>query len=159
MYPIRRWSTQNARPLESLYHFFAKGFHGLDSLWAVVGLNRLEGPFAAVEASLKGLLFDCRMCGRCTLLATGMTCPMNCPKGLRNGPCGGVLEDEHCEVEPRMRCVWVDAWAGATRMRHGEKIRDVLMPIDHGISGTSAWLRLTSENLAQRAAEREGGRQ
>nr|WP_245947992.1 methylenetetrahydrofolate reductase C-terminal domain-containing protein [Halomonas montanilacus] len=29
------------------------------------------------------------MCGQCILSSTGMSCPMNCPKSLRNGPCGG----------------------------------------------------------------------
>ena len=39
------------------------------------------------------------MCGQCVLHSTGMTCPMTCPKTLRNGPCGGVREDGDCEVE------------------------------------------------------------
>jgi methylenetetrahydrofolate reductase (NADPH) len=50
------------------------------------------------------------MCGQCVLHSTGMTCPMNCPKTLRNGPCGGVREDGHCEVKPEMRCVWLKAY-------------------------------------------------
>ena len=31
---------------------------------------------------------------------------MNCPKGLRNGPCGGTL-DGMCEVLPDKECVWL----------------------------------------------------
>ena len=57
-----------------------------------IGYQRLERPVAVVERAVKGLLFDCRMCGRCVLSSTGMSCPMNCPKQLRNGPCGGVRE-------------------------------------------------------------------
>ena len=53
------------------------------------------------SAAVKGLLFDCRMCGQCVLSSTGMSCPMNCPKSLRNGPCGGVRADGNCEVKPR----------------------------------------------------------
>ena len=49
----------------------------------------------------RALLFDCRMCGQCVLSSTGMSCPMNCPKTLRNGPCGGVRADGNCEVKPR----------------------------------------------------------
>ena len=46
-----------------------------------------------VEHAVKGPIWDCRMCGQCVLHSTGMTCPMTCPKTLRNGPCGGVRED------------------------------------------------------------------
>ena len=66
-------------------------------------------PLALVEAAVKKPVFGCQMCGQCVLHSTGMTCPMNCPKTLRNGPCGGVRPDGHCEVKPEMRCVWVKA--------------------------------------------------
>ncbi|MDQ1257721.1 MAG: Methylenetetrahydrofolate reductase, partial [Candidatus Hydrogenedentes bacterium] len=54
----------------------------------------------------KGMLFDCRTCGQCVLTHTRLVCPMTCPKQLRNGPCGGSL-NEHCEVYPDRLCVWV----------------------------------------------------
>ena len=57
---------------------------------SAIGFARLEAPAAAVERNVKGLLFDCQMCGKCVLSSTGMSCPMNCPKQMRNGPCGGV---------------------------------------------------------------------
>lgn len=57
------------------------------------------------EKWLKETLFDCQTCGQCILSHTKMICPMNCPKGLRNGPCGGTL-DGKCEVIPEMDCVW-----------------------------------------------------
>lgn len=66
-----------------------------------------EKPIARVEALLKGMVFDCHACGQCVLRQTGLICPMTCPKGLRNGPCGGTL-DGRCEVYPAKRCVWVD---------------------------------------------------
>ena len=52
------------------------------------------------EEPVKRSLFDCQMCGQCVLHYTGMTCPMTCPKQIRNGPCGGVRADGHCEVYP-----------------------------------------------------------
>ena len=79
---------------------------------ARIGFARLERPAAALEAGVKGLLFDCRMCGDCVLSKTGMSCPMNCPKALRNGPCGGVRSDGNCEVYPDMRCVWAAGLRG-----------------------------------------------
>lgn len=79
---------------------------------SVSGVNRLnafamfEKSIARVEALLKGMVFDCHACGQCVLRQTGLICPMTCPKGLRNGPCGGTLHGE-CEVYPDKPCVWV----------------------------------------------------
>jgi hypothetical protein len=58
-----------------------------------------------VERTVKGTLFGCRMCGNCLLQETAFICPMECPKGLRNGPCGGSTP-EHCYVDPTRPCVW-----------------------------------------------------
>lgn len=66
----------------------------------------LERMIARTEAFFKGMMFDCRSCGQCVLDKTGLICPMSCPKGLRNGPCGGTLHGE-CEVYPDKQCVWV----------------------------------------------------
>ena len=57
------------------------------------------------EKWIKEKLFGCQTCGQCILSHTAMICPMNCPKGLRNGPCGGTL-DGKCEVIPENDCVW-----------------------------------------------------
>ena len=65
------------------------------------------GLVAAIEHVVKKPIWDCRMCGQCVLHDTGMTCPMTCPKTLRNGPCGGVRKGGFCEVYPEMMCPWV----------------------------------------------------
>lgn len=100
-----------------------------------------------LEDSVKGAVWDCRMCGQCVLHATGWTCPMTCPKTLRNGPCGGVREDGHCEVKPEMRCVWVQAWEGSRRMAEGDRITELQPPVDHRRQGSSSWLRIVRERL------------
>jgi hypothetical protein len=83
------------------------------------------------------------MCGQCVLSSTGMSCSMDCPKNLRNGPCGGVRPNGHCEVKPEMKCVWVQGWQGAARMDDGlEKIRNVQHAVDYSIKGRSSWLRV-----------------
>ena len=100
-----------------------------------------ERFFVGAEKVGKGVLFDCRMCGQCVLHETGMTCPMTCPKNLRNGPCGGVRSDGHCEVIPEMLCVWVQAWERSRKMPiYGSEILKVLPPLDRQLEGTSAWL-------------------
>ncbi len=101
---------------------------------------------AAVERTVKGFLFDCRMCGQCILSSTGMSCPMNCPKNLRNGPCGGVRANGNCEVKPDMKCVWYEAVAGSARISGGpEAIRDVQAAVDRRLQGHSSWLRVVRE--------------
>lgn len=124
----------------------------LDPVFQRIGYERLERPFAATERVIKGLLFDCQMCGQCVLSSTGMSCPMNCPKSLRNGPCSGVREGCFCEVNPDMKCVWVDALNGAARMKLGQiKISVVQPPVDGTLRGSSAWLRVAREKaLAKR---------
>lgn len=88
-YTIRLWSVRNARVLEWVYATFAEALLRLHWLWNLIGYGRVERPIVFVEKRVKGFLFDCRMCGQCVLSQTGMSCPMNCPKTLRNGPCGG----------------------------------------------------------------------
>ena len=51
-----------------------------------------------VERIVKGPMFGCRMCGNCLLQETSFICPMECPKGNRNGPCGGSTA-EKCYVD------------------------------------------------------------
>ena len=129
--------------MNTFYRGFEAVLVALHPLWELIGYGRLERPVAAVERGVKGLLFDCRMCGQCILSSTGMSCPMNCPKQLRNGPCGGVRANGHCEVVPAMRCVWVDAWEGSRRMRAGKTaFRIVQTPVDRRLAGKSSWLRV-----------------
>ncbi|MCF4098456.1 methylenetetrahydrofolate reductase C-terminal domain-containing protein [Maritalea mediterranea] len=145
MYAIRRWSSRHARGLERLYKATRPGIlSGLRLVTRLFG-KRLDRPITATERLLKGALFDCQMCGDCVLSKTGMTCPMNCPKGIRNGPCGGVRANGMCEVKPDMRCVWVDAWNGAAKMEDGDAIKDIEFAVDHSRVGQSSWLRLARD--------------
>jgi hypothetical protein len=149
MYQLRLWSTRHARGLETLYQAFERALVALDPVFGRIGYGRLEQPVAAVERVVKGLFFDCKMCGECALSHTGMACSMNCPKTLRNGPCGGVRPGGFCEVKPAMRCVWVEAWEGSQRMRGGaEAIREVRPAVDRRLEGTSSWLRVAREKAA-----------
>ena len=78
-----------------------------------------------------------------------MSCSMNCPKTLRNGPCGGVRADGNCEVKPEMRCVWVEAYAGSQRMVAGkEAIKVVQFAVDGRLKGKSSWLKVARDKNA-----------
>jgi Methylene-tetrahydrofolate reductase C terminal len=146
MYRARLWSVGHARGLNRFYAGFERVLVWLAPLFRAIGYQRLERPFAAVERGVKGLLFDCKMCGQCVLSSTGMSCPMNCPKNLRNGPCGGVRADGCCEVNAEMRCVWLLAFTGAERIPGGlDRIRVIQAPVDRRLEGHSSWLRLVRE--------------
>ena len=149
MYSVRLWSVRHARGLELFYQGFERVFVALHPLWKAIGYERLEKPVALVEKAVKGVLFDCQMCGQCALSSTGMSCSMNCPKTLRNGPCGGVRADGNCEVKPEMRCVWVEAYAGSQRMVAGqEAIKVVQFAVDGRLKGKSSWLKVAREKNA-----------
>lgn len=152
MYAVRRWVVRHSRLFETIYRLFEPVVVRLDPLWRRLGYGRAEAPVRSVEKAVKGFLFDCKMCGQCALSSTGMSCPMNCPKNLRNGPCGGVRANGHCEVKPEMRCVWVEAWAGSQRMQNGERIHIVQKPVDFRLKDSSSWLRVARERSETRDA-------
>lgn len=139
---LRHWSTRHARGMELFYKAFNRVIPALRPAIRLVGRERAERWLTRVETTAKGTLFDCQMCGHCLLSSTGMVCPMNCGKRLRNGPCGGVSPEGNCEVHSEMRCVWHEAFDGASRMAGGEAISQIQAPADHSKSGSSTWLEL-----------------
>lgn len=145
MYSVRLWAVRHSRGMERLYRASNRVILPLLRGITLVFGTKLDKPITAMEAATKGFLFDCKMCGDCALSKTGMSCPMNCPKTIRNGPCGGVRHNGHCEVRPEMRCVWVAAWDGASRMQGGDAIRGVNFAVDHRAKGTSSWLKLARD--------------
>jgi methylenetetrahydrofolate reductase (NADPH) len=145
MYALRRWTVRHAGLMETIYRFLEAVFRLIRPVVRWIGFDRMATPISAVERTVKGFLFDCHMCGACVLTATGMACPMNCPKIMRNGPCGGVRPDGTCEVDPKMPCVWVEAWHGAQRMRSGVIPATPNPPVEHHDAGKSSWMRLLRE--------------
>ena len=105
----------------------------------------LDRVVAKAEHLVKKPIWGCQMCGQCVLHSTGMTCPMTCPKTLRNGPCGGVRANGNCEVNPEMRCVWLKAVERSERLPlWGDHIDHLRPPVDNALRGTSSWLNLIS---------------
>ncbi len=98
------------------------------------GLGLLEG----VERITKGPMFGCRMCGNCLLQETAFICPMECPKGLRNGPCGGSTQ-EFCYVDESRPCIWYRIYERAFRMGRQEILMEVLPPMDWNKTGGETW--------------------
>ena len=46
----------------------------MHGLFERLGYERIERPVAGIEKVVKGLLFDCRMCGQCVLVQPA--CPV-----------------------------------------------------------------------------------
>jgi len=90
------------------------------------------------EYAIKGPLFGCRMCGNCMLQETAFICPMECPKGLRNGPCGGSTP-EHCYVDKTRPCIWYKIYERSFNLGRQEKLLEVLPPLDWEKVGTETW--------------------
>jgi hypothetical protein len=144
---VRQWIQDHPRPLEWAYRVTERLFRYLKPLFARLGYGRVERLILPLEKVSKEMVFDCRMCGQCILRLTGMTCPMTCPKLLRNGPCGGVRPGGYCEVYPEKRCVWTDAYVRSRRMPiYGEGILDLQPPADWRLEGTSAWINLLARS-------------
>jgi hypothetical protein len=96
--------------------------------------------FTGAEKAIKRRLFGCGMCAQCVLPTTAYTCPMTCPKQLRNGPCGGVSPAGMCEVFPDLRCVWVTAYERAEQEGRVRDLRRLQRPIDQRKWGESSWV-------------------
>lgn len=93
---------------------------------------------ATVERWIKGPLFGCRMCGNCMLQETAFICPMECSKGIRNGPCGGSTE-EYCYVDKTRPCIWYHIYDRAFKMGREDMLLEVLPPLDWDKVGTETW--------------------
>lgn len=140
-----RWLQDRPSFLEWAYTLTQSVLRKIDPLLVRLGYDRVDRLISAGEELTKRAVFDCRMCGQCILHSTGMTCPMTCPKELRNGPCGGVRSNGHCEVIPEMRCVWVAAVERSLAMPHfGDEIVNIQPPVNRRLKGSSAWVNLLS---------------
>jgi methylenetetrahydrofolate reductase (NADPH) len=91
-----------------------------------------------LEYLIKGPLFGCRMCGNCMLQETAFICPMECPKGLRNGPCGGSTP-QSCYVDKSRPCIWHRIYARSFSLGREQNLLEVLPPLDWEKVGTETW--------------------
>jgi len=145
---IGRRLQNHPRLLERAYRLQHWAFSKCGKLFAWIGYERFDRWMRRPEEIGKRWVFDCRMCGQCILHSTGMTCPMTCPKDLRNGPCGGVRANGHCEVEPEMKCVWVEAFERSQQMPvYGRDLAHVQPPLNRQLEGSSSWATLLAGRI------------
>ena len=94
---------------------------------------------AKIELCFKGPVYGCRMCGNCLLQETAFICPMECPKGMRNGPCGGITPEKNCYVDKTRRCIWYAIYKRSLKTGRATKLLEVLPPLDWNKAGTETW--------------------
>jgi len=100
-----------------------------DRLGLVVlpGCNTL---FGAVMDTQGNFYEKCSLCGECVLDVTGGICPITlCPKGLLNGPCGG-MDKGKCEVDKERDCAWVLIYKELEKRKKLDELKKIQKPKD-----------------------------
>jgi hypothetical protein len=142
-WPGSEWMKDHPAAMEKVYDLTKRVAEAVYPAMKRVSPRATERLMIWAEQVGKGYVWNCQMCGQCILHSTGMTCPMNCPKNLRNGPCGGVRANGHCEVIPEMKCVWVQAWGRSEQMpEYGHEIMWLQPPVDRRLQNTSSWINM-----------------
>ena len=99
-----------------------------------VVLPALDSIFLATVERYGRFFEGCALCGECVLADTGGICPhTECPKGLLNGPCGGVA-DGMCEVDIDNECAWVRIYNRLKAQGRLDRLEKVAPPKDHSVA-------------------------
>jgi hypothetical protein len=137
---LRTWIQDHPAPLVWSWEASAFFLRLFRPVFARMGMETSSKIVKIPEEIIKGALFNCQDCAQCVLHYSGMTCPMNCPKNLRNGPCGGVRLNGHCEVKPEMECVWVAAVRRSAKTPYQHEIMRLNPPVDIRLKGQASWV-------------------
>jgi len=86
--------------------------------------------FGAVMDAAGNFYEKCSLCANCVLDSTGGICPVTlCPKGILNGPCGG-MDKGKCELDKERDCAWVLIYRGLEKSSRLDKFRKNRPPRD-----------------------------
>lgn len=86
--------------------------------------------FGAVMDAQGNFFEKCSMCAECVLDETAGICPVTlCPKGLLNGPCGGMNKGK-CEVDNERDCAWVLIYKELEKNKKLETLKEIRGPKD-----------------------------
>ena len=73
----------------------------------------------------------CSLCGECVLTETAGICPVTaCPKGLLNGPCGG-MDEGRCEIDSESECAWAQIFARISKSGNLTSLNSIAAPKHH----------------------------
>jgi hypothetical protein len=90
-----------------------------------------QGEITRITTSGSHFEQKCSLCADCMLGETGGICPVTrCPKGLRNGPCGGA-KNRKCEINKGLDCVWITIYKRLTDIGEMRNMYKYKEPRDH----------------------------
>ncbi len=114
-----------------------------DSIKVVSGVDTM---FLGNIENLSSLKEMCSLCGNCVLNETGGICPVTlCPKGLLNGPCGG-MKNYKCEIDEDMDCAWVKIYERSVMQNTLGDIKKTAKPKDYSVKKPSATVKFTGSH-------------
>jgi hypothetical protein len=99
------------------------------------------------ESVVKVPVFGCQHCGECLLSSTAFICCQQCPKRLRNGPCGGTGDGGTCEVFPERSCVWYKIYYRSKFLHRISLLYKLNKIHNWNLEGTSAWLNVFRKRI------------
>ena len=109
-----------------------------DNIKVVSGVDTM---FLGNIENLSSLKEMCSLCGNCVLNETGGICPVTlCPKGLLNGPCGG-MKNYKCEIDENMDCAWVKIYERSVIQNTLEDIKKTAKPKDYSVKKPAAAIK------------------
>jgi hypothetical protein len=111
------------------------------------GERRLSRWILFFEDVVKVPLFGCQRCGECILSSTAFVCCQQCPKRMRNGPCGGTGEDGSCEVYPDRKCVWYKIYYRSRLLNRVSLLYKINKIHNWDLERTSAWLNVWRKRI------------
>lgn len=90
----------------------------------------LDTLFSAILDAQGDFIEKCSLCGECVLARTGGICPITlCPKGILNGPCGG-MDKGKCEVDKDKDCAWVLIYKELEKRKKLGQLKEIQQPKD-----------------------------
>ncbi len=114
-----------------------------DNIKIVSGVDTM---FLGNIENLSSLKEMCSLCGNCVLNETGGICPVTlCPKGLLNGPCGG-MKNYKCEIDENMDCAWVKIYERSVIQNTLEDIKKTAKPKDYSVKKPAAAIKFTGSH-------------
>lgn len=109
--------------------------------------RRISRFLLLLEDIIKVPLFRCQRCGECILSSTAFICSQNCPKRMRNGPCGGTISNGSCEVYPDRKCVWYKIYYRSKLLNRMSLLYRIKKIHNWNLEGTSAWLNVIKKRI------------